>query len=601
MSQNSDFYNGTRDYSPGVPPDGSVCNVHSCNATTHSLAEQDPERYRGHLDYFGRQGQPDPGIDIVEGCIPGPEFLERYVYRHKPVLMRGCGWEMPALERWTDEYFSATPELREWTPIVETQKTISRNDRGPHIFNMTFEEFLGRYRSDPYYVINGVEPERLRRDIQFPSSMRCLRTLRQIDEVHMWFSSGGTESSQHFDTHDNILFMIDGTKEVLLTDPIHSFGLYMDYHDKFGLSPINVRHVDLTVFPLIAEIPVINVTINKGDGLYIPTHWWHQVNSDKSDVRNIGLSMGWHGGQAVGSVHPETGYKLHGLKEFDRGLEDSGIFSKNLIDWASRYRTEREKQNVSRDDICGGFLEQGVTLADIPQHDDAFWYSYGVARWELRDWKDLFTGRLKAASATITVAVEEGLDIRWSGSDLCNLSYVFSSNNESVWVDMTQKKGPVVELVSNSDPRLVHGDVFVYAKSPDRFLDYLNTPWPEKETLQFEMIRKNEIKMVLNPRVSPTSETSARFSAFRTVERCLSAIFRSGNHAQWLLDKRYGVSGWMQKPRRKAEDEQAVKPSGMNATTGNRFTALNPYYVRYTPPTRPRSKVPAPSPRGGLR
>ena len=46
--------------------------------------------------------------------------------------------------------------------------------------------------------------------------MLCERTLRQIDDFHMWFSSGATESSQHFDTHDNLLGMIDGNKQVVV-------------------------------------------------------------------------------------------------------------------------------------------------------------------------------------------------------------------------------------------------------------------------------------------------------------------------------------------------------------------------------------------------
>jgi len=120
--------------------------------------------------------------------------------------------------------------------------------------------------------------------------------LDQLEDVWMWMSAGNTSSSLHFDTDDNMiaqiegtkeihvhliltLTLIEGTKEIYVWDPVYGREMYAAYHDKFGLSPINTEKVDLNRFPRFADAPYYKATLNKGDILYIPSHWWHQIRS----------------------------------------------------------------------------------------------------------------------------------------------------------------------------------------------------------------------------------------------------------------------------------------------------------------------------------
>ena len=38
-------------------------------------------------------------------------------------------------------------------------------------------------------------------------------------EINIWFSSGGTKSLLHVDTYENILTLVDGTKQLVLYAP----------------------------------------------------------------------------------------------------------------------------------------------------------------------------------------------------------------------------------------------------------------------------------------------------------------------------------------------------------------------------------------------
>lgn len=107
-------------WKPVPSADGSVCNIHSCNATSDDLRETQPELYKGHLEFLGLQGQPFTEVEYFDGCPNGARFAERYVYKHKPAVFRGCALSQPAL-KWTEEMLKRKAS-ETWSPLQETQK-----------------------------------------------------------------------------------------------------------------------------------------------------------------------------------------------------------------------------------------------------------------------------------------------------------------------------------------------------------------------------------------------------------------------------------------------------------------------------------------------
>jgi len=85
------------------------------------------------------------------------------------------------------------------------------------------------------------------------------------------------QSSLHFDTHENILMQLDGEKEILLFHPNETANFYMDHHNKYGLSPVNVDHVDLQRFPRVSNATVMRTRLLPGDAVYLPDGWWHVI------------------------------------------------------------------------------------------------------------------------------------------------------------------------------------------------------------------------------------------------------------------------------------------------------------------------------------
>ena len=347
-------------WAPQLVTDGTVCTVHHCNATRR---RGDPP---GHLEFLGRQGQRIERVAEVQGCLSPEDFLKNYVYRHKPVVQRGC---MKPTPRWTDAYLRSCADP-EWETTQEFQKTVTRNDRGP-FGKRLFTEFLEVYHAEERYMISPMEEETLRKDLRVPESMRCSRVVRSLEFTHLWMSSGASESSLHFDTEDNMMMMKGGTKQVWMIDPQDSRHVYMDYHDKYGLSPLNVRAIDLRVYPRVREATLYNVTISEGDQLYIPTHWWHQVNSgpetDKTQG-NMAITINW-------DAWIEHSGRLAGLKPIPRVFNETMDEATQVMRVLGRMRSHPKIATMSAEALCGGRVKEGMHFGEVRfrQMDYSFW------------------------------------------------------------------------------------------------------------------------------------------------------------------------------------------------------------------------------------
>jgi len=290
------------------------CTVHSCEliegdepcAQCTSPPCAGCNKPRGHLRPFGEQHEttvPVTEYDVASKPLDAPTFWREHISPYEPVLLRGGAAAITDLAGWSDEALRgslenghakcARPDGKPWTVIVEQNNRISHNDRHPLVSGWSFCHYLNEYRKPdaPTYCINSLTDDRdlpLARALGLPEMMACDELYESMHAVRMWMSRGNTTSSQHFDTHDNILFQIDGSKDIFLSHPNESGSMYMDHHDKFGLSPINVDRVDLDRFPDFPTGRMYHARLQAGDALYIPDSWWHVIHSTG---RNIALAF----------------------------------------------------------------------------------------------------------------------------------------------------------------------------------------------------------------------------------------------------------------------------------------------------------------------
>lgn len=243
------------------------------------------EKPAGHNQPFGSKG-PFLKINEVES-LSTLDFFENYVKTKTPVLFRNGAKEFKATKLWTDSYLHDKAEGSEdYQFDVETTKKESRKQK---LVRMNFRDFLASYRTNELYVVSYV-PEFLMSDLNLPQQLQCEHAVRALDKMVMWFSSGGTKSVIHTDDYENIICVIDGIKDFIMVNSTK----YLDEaealidHPEGAYSSADVDKVDYTKFVGIENLEYYTAQLRKGDCLYIPLKWIHQVRSFE---RNIAVNF----------------------------------------------------------------------------------------------------------------------------------------------------------------------------------------------------------------------------------------------------------------------------------------------------------------------
>lgn len=211
------------------------------------------------------------------------EFIERYMIGSRPVVLTDLANDWLAMERWTptylaDQYGSAEIEIqdgRNSDPAYEVNKL-------QHRARTTLGAFVqrvldGGLTNDYYMTANNdtLRKPALRGLLSDIGSLPSYVDAAQFTP-HFWFGPAGTLTPVH---HDTVMLMhtqIFGRKRWRLISPLQTPCIYN--HDGV-FSPIDLDKPDLAKYPKMAELSVLDVTVEPGETIFLPLAWWHQVTS----------------------------------------------------------------------------------------------------------------------------------------------------------------------------------------------------------------------------------------------------------------------------------------------------------------------------------
>lgn len=96
-----------------------------------------------------------------------------------------------------------------------------------------------------------------------------------------WLSAAQTSTPLHRDVAQNIFFQLAGRKRIYLYSPAASPWLYSNPLRSAlpNYSRFDPEQPDYERFPLCREVQPLEVVLEPGDVLYLPSRWWHQVRS----------------------------------------------------------------------------------------------------------------------------------------------------------------------------------------------------------------------------------------------------------------------------------------------------------------------------------
>ncbi|XP_060118159.1 HSPB1-associated protein 1 isoform X2 [Heteronotia binoei] len=102
-------------------------------------------------------------------------------------------------------------------------------------------------------------------------------------ESTLWVGTSGANTPCHLDSYGcNLVLQVQGRKRWHLYPPEDSSFLYptrIPYEESSVFSKVNVVNPDLKCFPQFKKAQTRIVTVNPGQILFVPRHWWHYVES----------------------------------------------------------------------------------------------------------------------------------------------------------------------------------------------------------------------------------------------------------------------------------------------------------------------------------
>ena len=194
-----------------------------------------------------------------------------------------CPDHWPARSNWT------LPRLRERFGDRRISVIATRRGRlctdvntGVAFQSMRFGDYidvLARGERPDFYLIepgcNWI-PE-LSEDVRVPEYCRDA----PWRNTRFWLSAGGTSAPLHRDLAENIFFQLIGRKKFYLYPPSASPWLYSNPLRSAlpNYSRFDPEDPDYDRFPLGREVAPVELILDPGDALYLPSRWWHQTRS----------------------------------------------------------------------------------------------------------------------------------------------------------------------------------------------------------------------------------------------------------------------------------------------------------------------------------
>ncbi|XP_071120831.1 jmjC domain-containing protein E-like [Mytilus edulis] len=281
------------------------------------------------------------------------DFFHDYLKLSRPVIIEGAMESWPAMTKWSNKFlreeygdnkahikltprgeFEGVESSELWDNyktfrIPEAvQKQLEFSDLvvvRPATLSMKFSELVDLIEKVSDGVVNNVSayleyssipnhlPE-LEDDIR---EMPFIIDVLNRQHLNIWFSDGNTLGKLHFDPFDNFLCQISGQKQVLLFEPHDNTRLYESHipeamlaynhstkqftrnqlaqSTSMVMSPVDIKKVDFKRFPKFAGTYPLNCTLNEGDVLFMPSFWWHEVQSvpNRKEKRNLAVNY-WY-------------------------------------------------------------------------------------------------------------------------------------------------------------------------------------------------------------------------------------------------------------------------------------------------------------------
>jgi len=232
---------------------------------------------------FNLHGNEIPSKKLMEFIEADIDIYSYCQYLKTPLFITGIFEVFPSLEKWSPDFLEN--KIGDSTVKVNTSETnvfvdyhqpleINLRDYSKKINsenpNLEKKLYLSALNIDQTF------PE-LKSDIQFDS----LLPQEKLGLKWLWYGPKGNTTGLHYDSSDNFFMQLYGKKRWIMSEPNSTFNLHprSSLSKRPAISDFNPLKPDFDKFPKAYKVKFYDLMMSPGTILYIPSFWWHQVES----------------------------------------------------------------------------------------------------------------------------------------------------------------------------------------------------------------------------------------------------------------------------------------------------------------------------------
>lgn len=218
------------------------------------------------------------------------DFLEEYFKLEKPVIIEDLTKNWPAYQKWNFDYFrEKAGEVV--VPLYDSKPAKGRQNSHGIAMKIPFKEYIDILKKGPtdlrMFFFNLLQncPD-LVDDFQYPDL-----GVKFFKKLPVLFVGGeGSKVVMHYDMDlaNNFHFNFIGKKKVILYPPDQTGLLYKVPYSIVSMEIIDMDDPDFEKYPALAKAKGFQATLQHGDALYIPSHWWHFI---KYETPSLSLTL----------------------------------------------------------------------------------------------------------------------------------------------------------------------------------------------------------------------------------------------------------------------------------------------------------------------
>ena len=216
-------------------------------------------------------------IDTVD-TINATDFKKNYLDARRPLVIKGLTRNWPALNKWTPEYLKQVVGQKV-VPLYDNAKADPSKPINSAAAQMPFDEYIDLIMAQPtelrifFFNIFKHAPQLLN-DIILPKDLMG----GFIENMPaMFFGGSNSVTFLHYDIDLPHIFHthFHGNKHIILFENKWKERLYCLPNATYALEDYDVANPDIKKFPALEGVKGIEVFLEHGDTLFMPTGYWH--------------------------------------------------------------------------------------------------------------------------------------------------------------------------------------------------------------------------------------------------------------------------------------------------------------------------------------